>query len=78
MPPSGNQAAYAAFRLDEGRTLQGTLGWGTIAGQGTTKGCKQALALKESYTMHWHEYARVSEGTGGVLRYVVVEVGAGD
>lgn len=68
----------AAFRLHEGRTLQGTLVWSELAGGGTTKGRTEPLVLTGNYAIRWKDYSRVSPGTAGEFRYLQVAVAAID
>lgn len=64
----------AAFRLHEGRALEGTLAWASRAGTGTTKGRDTPLRLAGRYTCHWRDYSRVSlpEGRTADFRYLLI------
>jgi hypothetical protein len=65
----------AAFRINEGRTLEGSLGWGALAGAGTTAKRDKALALVGSYACNWHDYSSITLATGKavVFRYLAIE-----
>jgi hypothetical protein len=55
----GLNAIYAAFRLEEGTVLQGTLAWGKGASQGTVRSRETPLALRGKYKVHWQDYSEV-------------------
>jgi hypothetical protein len=61
----------AAFRLDEGRRLEGTLSWTSHAGKGTVKGREAAIPLPGSYECQWHDYVRIA---GHDFRYLLISV----
>jgi hypothetical protein len=67
----------AAFRLDEGRSLSGTLGWASLAGKGTTHKRDAPLVLEGSYECRWAPYSMVngSDGRRAEFRYLCLEVG---
>jgi hypothetical protein len=48
---------YAAFRIDEGHRVEGTMGWGESTGPGTLKGRGQPIQLLASYTCRWTPYS---------------------
>ena len=50
----------AAFRLPQGRSLGGVMGWGDKAGSGTTKGREKILSLAGGYTLLWNDYSRLA------------------
>lgn len=64
----------AAFRLHEGRILEGTLGWAARAGHGTTVGRDAPLVLASRYTCHWRDYSRVTltNGRTSQFRYLLI------
>lgn len=68
------QPVDAAFRLDQGRSLHGELGWGAGASEGTKRGREEPLRLRGSYPVNWQDYSKPSTGGYGVFRCVVVEV----
>lgn len=63
----------AAFDIADLRLLEGTLGWGALAGSGTTKGREAQLEIRGSYPLAWRDYADLS-GVGGRFRYLWVPV----
>lgn len=71
----GNQTVDAAFRLEHGRILHGTLSWGQKASAGTMRGREQALTLHGRYTLQWEEYSQLSDGSSGTFHYLAVQVG---
>lgn len=54
----------AAFRLHEGRSLSGTLGWAANAGVGTTRKRDVPLALTGTYACLWRPYSEVVDARG--------------
>jgi hypothetical protein len=70
---TGAATIDTAFRIQEGRTLTGTLAWATHAGIGTTRGRESALTLRGSYPVQWHSYSTLPVTTSGVFRYVVLD-----
>jgi hypothetical protein len=64
----------AAFRLHEGRILEGTLAWGSHAGQGTTTGRDAPLLLTGRYACHWRDYSYVTltNGKTSQFRYLLI------
>jgi hypothetical protein len=69
---AGNQIDLA-FRIHEGRVLEGTLAWGAHAGEGTTANRREPLGLNLSYELHWRDYSAVDD-TFGRFRYLLVNV----
>ena len=69
----------AAFRLHEGRVLEGTLRWADRAGPGTTRGRDTPLALAGRHACHWRDYSQISlaDGRTAVFRYLLVSVSTG-
>lgn len=63
----------AAFRVHDGRVLQGTLAWTNAAGLGTTRGRTGELELTGVYPIRWTDHATVP-GPHGVFRTLVLEV----
>lgn len=62
-----------AFRLYEGCHLSGERSWGPKTG-GTSRGREAALALRDEYTLSWHDYSRIDDGPGGIFRVLVVPI----
>ena len=72
--PTGRvDVAYHAYRLHEGRELNGTLAWGPTAGAGTTRGREATLAITGRHMAHWHDYSEVAATAFGHLRFLVVD-----
>jgi hypothetical protein len=72
--PRSDNTADARFRLHEGNTLRGDLGWGPGASEGTKREREDLLQLRGSYALQWEDYSRPAEGSYGRFRYLVVEV----
>lgn len=73
----GNKAAPidVAFRLHEGRVLEGPLAWSPAAGAGTTRGRESTLELGGRYRCRWQDYSRVRDAQGRELmfRYLLLD-----
>lgn len=65
---------YAAFRLEEGIKLQGTLAWGKGASEGTMRDRETPLALGGIYKIHWQDYSQVPGKSYNQLRFACVPV----
>ncbi|WP_111721375.1 hypothetical protein [Homoserinimonas sp. OAct 916] len=66
----------AAFRLHHGRTLTGSLTWGSHAAPGTVRGREAALVLGGTYALEWSVYSQVNAPRNGDFRMLIAEVGA--
>lgn len=64
----------AAFRLPDGRVLEGDLAWAEHAGAGTTRGRLLAHGLSGRYTLAWADYSDVADGPSGAFRHLAVWV----
>lgn len=64
----------AAFRLHEGRVLDGDLAWSATAG-GTTRGRSQTINLTGPYVCHWRTYSNLA-ASNGEFRYLFIPVGS--
>jgi hypothetical protein len=73
-PATKAETIDAAFRLDEGRVLEGTLGWAARAGKGTTARRDTPLLLASRYACHWRDYSEVSLTNGRIalFRYLLI------
>ncbi len=73
-PGASANAIYAAFRLEEGTILQGTLAWGKRASEGTMRGREAPLPLKGKYKAHWQDYSEVPGKRYRRFRFVCIPV----
>jgi hypothetical protein len=65
-----------AFRLHDGRTLNGVLTWGPGAGAGTMRSREEGLSLSGSYACAWRHYSEIEgETKRTAFRYLAVKVG---
>lgn len=64
----------AAFRLHEGRTIQGDLAWAATAADGTTKGRNVPIQMSGSYELRWRDYSVIPETRNGLFRTLLVKV----
>jgi len=75
--PSGQrQTVDSAFRLDEGRELEGDLRWGDKASPGTTRGRELPLQLRAKYRLNWREFSNSVDVPGSRFRYLALGVPA--
>lgn len=72
--PTKADCAYKDFSLHEGATKHGLMDWSSNASEGTKSGCKTAIDLKGSYTIHWEEYSKPSNISGGTFFVAVSKV----
>ncbi len=61
-----------AFRIHEGRRLEGSCAWAEAAGTGTTKGRTARLDLRGSYTANWQDYWDTKEKWGN-FRFAIFQ-----
>ena len=61
------------FRVFEGRSLSGILGWDISASPGTTKGRTSEISLRSEYQLFWQDYSNL-ESMAGRFRYLLVDV----
>lgn len=66
----------AAFRLHEGRSVEGPLDWAVETAPGTKKE-NPPLALRGRYVTSWRGYSRPASGNGGEFRYLLLDVAEG-
>lgn len=71
--PRDDQTVDAEFRIQEGRTLSGKLNWKLSASEGTMRGRKEAIHIKNVYSCKWRDYSEPSAGTYGQFRYLLVK-----
>ena len=72
--PSAITTVDAAFRLHEGKVLEGAVAWGEGASAGTMKAREKPICLRGSYPLRWQDYSSISVGNGSVFRYLLVAV----
>ena len=60
----------SAFRLHEGRTVEGTLLWG----KGEDIFEANTVRLKKSYLLNWTDYSKVDAESNNRFRYLLLEV----
>lgn len=64
-----------AFRLHEGRVVEGELRWAAGTAKGTMEGHADAIILKDSYHLGWRDYSELSDDDHCKFRYLIVQVG---
>jgi hypothetical protein len=67
-----------AFRLHEGRNVGGMLRWAEHTAAGTRGPRAMELALAQTYRVGWMDYARVTDSSAGLLRYLALVLGIGN
>jgi hypothetical protein len=67
-------AVDLAFRLHEGRVLEGSVGWSAAAGAGTVKGRELPITLEGTWTVEWRDFSQIFDRPGGRFRYLAVGV----
>jgi hypothetical protein len=65
----------AAFRLEQGRILNGVFKWDESASPGTKRGREEPIELKSHYELQWNDYSQISSTSYGVFRYLAIKVG---
>lgn len=71
------ESVDSAFRLHEGRWLEGLLSWSEEASSGTRRNREASLSLSGRYLVEWHPYSEVTTGRYGNFRYLLASVAAG-
>jgi hypothetical protein len=64
--PRSKGAKYDAFRIHEGKTLNGTLAWSDDS--------SEAIDLRYTYSFKWLEYSRINEEPRSRFRFAVIAV----
>jgi len=72
--PRALQSVDAAFRLHEGRSLEGELAWGAAAAAGTKSGRDGSITLAAKYGVAWAEYSTLESNDNGLFRYLLVSI----
>jgi len=74
-PSSDIKTVDGAFRLHEGRSVEGTLAWGSNAAPGTIRSREKPITLVGTYKIIWKEYSKVGSSSYGAFRYLALSVG---
>ena len=72
--PGNRQTVDAAFRIHQGRTINGELKWDAGTGEGTMRGRKDPIVIKGHYTSSWEGYSELSNAPSSEFRYIMVKV----
>ena len=73
-PPQRDETVDAAFRIHDGRNVNGELAWSPSASEGTTRGRTDSIRLKASYRMRYQDYSNLQGEKYGQFRYLNVSV----
>ena len=71
--PKTDTAGYAAFSVHDGAVKTGTMGWGANMSDGSIKGRRDELTLKNEYAIKWVEYSK-SDIKDGLFKYALISV----
>lgn len=72
--PANHSTVDANFRIHDGRIVEGVLGWGANASDGTKKNREQPIGLQGRYRLQWIDYSHQSSARYGEFRLLVVKV----
>ena len=72
--PPQRETIDAAFRIHEGRRVEGELAWSSSAGKGTTRGLEDPIRLKGCYDLRYKDYSDLPVEKYGRFRFLVVSV----
>lgn len=75
--PRDNQTVDASFRIHQGRSLTGELSWGSRASEGTMRGREEKLHIRGIYKLNWQDYSKISLGSYGMFRSLLVKIDSG-
>ena len=73
-PPQRDETVDAAFRIHEGRNVNGELAWSPSASEGTTRGRTVPILLNATYRMRYQDYSNLVGQKYGQFRYLNVPV----
>lgn len=69
---------YSEFRICNGRESDYVMNWKEGLSEGTTKGRREPIKLKEKYKVNWNDYSDVSKDKDcnkkGIFKYALIEV----
>lgn len=72
-PPQMVDAGYAAFAMNEGREVCGSLCWGDRTSEGTRQGRAKEIGVCGKYRLSWIPYSKVPANAHGEFRYLSLE-----
>ena len=64
----------AAFRINEGRTITGSLSWGPGTSAGTMRNREEPVNLSGRYRCQWADFSKLGDDRAGQFRYLAVPV----
>lgn len=64
----------SAFRVHEGRNIEGSVTWGAGASEGTKHNRKAVITLEGKYKMAWHEFSSLGSVHAEKFRYVALQI----
>jgi hypothetical protein len=72
--PKNAQTVDASFRIHQGRTISGNLGWGAGASEGTKLKREENIKLANAYQLSWSDYSHPAQVTYGGFKYLMVQI----
>jgi hypothetical protein len=72
--PKSQKAGYVMFSVHEGAVKSGSMRWSEHLGKGTIRGREDALHLRGSYDIRWHEFSDLSV-PNGLFKFVWLKCG---
>ena len=72
--PANNNTVDSAFRIHEGRIIEGSLSWTTNAGKGTTKDREDPIVLDNRYKIEWSNFSNFEGKSYGTFKLCAIEI----
>lgn len=73
--PVSKNKVDSEFLIHEGSVKQGSMGWASHAGEGTTKGRIRPIPLKHAHTIRWKPFSLLNHEThNNCFQYAAIEV----
>jgi hypothetical protein len=69
--PKSANTVYHQFRLCEDTKITGVMCWAEHAGEGTIKGRKEAIDLKNTYCAKWESFSKIDDSSSGEFKYLI-------
>ena len=73
-PATNKKTVDAAFRIHEGRVVEGSLAWAENVGPGTSKGRTQPINIAGQYVIHWDDYSHIPNTSNSHFKLCIITV----
>lgn len=73
-PARNENTIDVAFRIYEGRILNGLLGWGAEAAEGSINGREEPLLLSGNYILNWNDYSNIEIEGNSRFRFLLIKI----